>query len=1351
MKRILYLIIFSTVVLISTAQPVNDDPAAAVTIPITSTYFASPISGTTIGATRTNLPANSINRYDDVWYKFEVSGAANSNVSIALTNIVFSSNITNYININLWNGSLTTVYAGSFNGLYNQLSLGIGTWYLQVWTDGNTSAERSNFDIGIKAINSATPINDDCASAITLTSSANTNCISATLGDNLGATSSTPALNNVKAKNDVWYKFIANSTKHIISLNNINWAPGIGYPIIFGPDTANVNIELGQGVCGTYTSLANSGIETYLITPTLIIGNEYFIRVSNILAKANIRFFDFNICVTSAPANDNVANATTIIPAIGNCYSIGSSITASTIGATPSPQATCASGTDNRDVWYNFTASSNYLRVGLDLPISSQTPNIELWNTGATTRIKCENSTNLESIVTNGTNYKLRIIGYTGTYINSFTLKLLCTVAPQANDDCSFDTTLPQNINIALPALASQSTAGASQFNFSTFAASCAGSNTGGDLWYSFIALKNSLNIELRNVVTTGSTNMSMQVYNAGCNATTPIAFACGNTVTANTLPGNFYALRIMKSDGCETATFNLHTELPPAPINDECVNAINVPVTTATTCTANILKLNATTLDATESVDALGVGCGFGNNDDVWFTFTTPAGNNKTLISITEIIANAITSGAGINYILYTGANCGVKAFVECGMISSFGDISSVSTMPNTKYYLRIYSSDFATQFSFKIGIISIAVANNFSCATATTVTATSDMSASTTFGNTLDVPSDESDCYGGTTGSRGVWYSFVATATTHFLNIGCVFSLGNGNVSTHAKVYSGACGALTELFCFNNISTEGGTVTGLIIGQTYKILILDFTPNSEPIAFAISVVGGLPLNDESVTAITLIQDAICLPSLGSTNFATNSVAPALAAHPLGYTYIGDTWYKFIASTSTVNLTITENSSDFLIKVYNNALTSLMPFDAGLTGAISSGGEHLELSGLTVGQNYYIRVVLSAQPPGMAPLNGIVRNFNICVWGLPSINIANIIGPGCRTASGPVTSTNSNRWLHITDAGRVLASVFDNSGGAGMGLINGYYFLNTGPVRGVSSASGAFLKYMDRNFEVTPFSQPINPVKVKLYFTKAELDALIASSLLTSHPILSVADLKICKLSSATCNTILTAADISNYYTILSFGEINSTFSYIEFEVPSFSSFFLGPQNFEILPLRFENLTAVLKGNSVNIDWEVSNIKNVNYFEIEKSLNGIVFEKIGSIASNSQQLKYQFKDLFIQKTTYYKIKTFFADGKYQYSKVVLIKPSDNLSEFQIYPNPVNEHNIQVSFNVSKAQNISIKIANSIGKIVIQKQTNVEQGNQNQLINIESLIKGNYYLSVFIDGRWISKNFTKIN
>ncbi len=1351
MKRILNSLFFCTIVFISNAQPVNDEPAGAVSLPISSTYFANAVSGTTLAATTTIISGSSSVADDDVWYKFEVTGAANSNVSIAFKNIVFiPTSPSNYLHVKLWNPSLTTGYVGSFNGLYNQFSLGIGTWYLQVYTD-DVGSQRANFDIGIRNISATAPSNDDCIGATTLTSFANT-CGGATLGSNINATTSTPALAIPAATNDVWYKFTALATKHYINLTDINWAPGVGYPVIGGVATANVNIEIGQGVCGSFTTLGNGGSATTYETPNLSIGTEYFIRISSVLSSGT-RVFDYNICLTHypLPVNNNVAGAITITPASGNCFDAASNVSGTTNGANQSPQTFCASGTDIRDVWYNFTATSNYFRASLEIPISSQTPNIELWNTDATTKIKCENSENLESAVTNGTNYKLRIAGYNGTYLNNYILKTLCTVPPQTNDNCSTPTTLPLNSNIALPALTAQSTAGASQLSFIKFDSSCVGANTGGDLWYNFVATKNSVTISLRNVITTGSTNMSIQLFDAGCTNPTPLAFFCGNFLNANTTPGHSYAVRIMKADGCETVTFDIHTEVPPAPINDECSNAINLPINTVSNCTSGVLKVNGSTLNATESLDVVGPGCGFGNNDDVWFSFTTTSGNNNTLLNITDKTQNTFSSGAALLYALYSGTSCGAKSFVECGYISSFADMTQVTTLPNTKYYLRIYSSDLATQFSFKIGIVSLANSTNISCATATTLTATSDMTATSIFSNTLNVPTDEGDCYGGTTGSRGVWYSFVATATNHFLNIGCVYALGNGNASAQAKVYSGNCAALTQLYCFANISYEGGTMSGLTIGQTYYILVIDFTPNSEPIAFSISVVGGNAINDESVTAIPLIQDVICNSTSASTNFSTVSISPTIAPHPSAYTYNGDVWFKFIASTTTVNLKVTNNQNNLYFRVYNDALTATISFNGVATGEVSSTEETLALSGLTVGQNYYIRAILCTPPLSSTPVNGIGRNFSICVFGVPSLDIADASGLGCTTANGPVTSTNSNKWLHITDGGKILSSIFDSPGGAGMGLVNGYYYLNTSSVRTITASSGASLKYMDRNFEVTPTTQPTNPVRVKLYFSKAELDALIASSLTTPNPIYSIADLKIGKLSLAPCNTVLTATDISNYYTVLSFGEVSATVNFIEIEVPSFSSFFLGPQTFSILPSRIEYFTGSLNGNNVTLDWNISDTKGVNAFEIERNFNGEEFEKIETAQPIPNIQKYQFQDLFQQKITYYRIKTILDNGKYNFSKTVVLKPFSSNNDFSIYPNPVNENRVQVSLTTKKFQEISIKIVNTNGQIIYSKQNNVLQGNQILALDINNLQRGSYYLSIYFDEKWTNKIFTKIN
>ncbi|MFY7887232.1 MAG: hypothetical protein ACOVOV_20530, partial [Dolichospermum sp.] len=438
----------------------------------------------------------------------------------------------------------------------------------------------------------------------------------------------------------------------------------------------------------------------------------------------------------------------------------------------------------------------------------------------------------------------------------------------------------------------------------------------GGDLWYSFIAPKNSINIAIRNISTTGASGMIMQLYSAGCTSNSPLGSVCGSFINFATVPGTTYLLRILKESGCETAIFDIHTELPPSPANDECVNPINLPITFVNNCAPNIQSVRATTVNATGSTDILGSAtCSDNTDDDVWFTFTTAAGSNKTLLMVADKeSSNPFISGASLVYVLYQGNTCGAKTFSSCGTINNFSDISSIATTASTKYYLRIYSTNSAVQYSFKIGILSMATPTNETCATATTLTATTNTSGAYTFSTTLDTPTDEGDCFGGTTGSRGVWFKFIATAASHLLDLGCVFGLDAGPAMGHAKVFSGSCASPVGSVCFDQITNNGGMLTGLTIGTTYYVVITDVSFNSAPIAFTIRISGGLASNDESANAITLIQNPTCTETLGTNNFSTNTSSPTLAPHPSGFTYSGDVWYKFVANTANVQIELFDN-----------------------------------------------------------------------------------------------------------------------------------------------------------------------------------------------------------------------------------------------------------------------------------------------------------------------------------------------------------------------------------------------------------------------------------------------------
>jgi Secretion system C-terminal sorting domain len=116
-----------------------------------------------------------------------------------------------------------------------------------------------------------------------------------------------------------------------------------------------------------------------------------------------------------------------------------------------------------------------------------------------------------------------------------------------------------------------------------------------------------------------------------------------------------------------------------------------------------------------------------------------------------------------------------------------------------------------------------------------------------------------------------------------------------------------------------------------------------------------------------------------------------------------------------------------------------------------------------------------------------------------------------------------------------------------------------------------------------------------------------------------------------------------------------------------------------------ELLPLKWESFSAKRTAScSVQLVWKTSVEDGVEQFHIERSVNGNDFEKIATIASNtnSNSNNYFFEDrdtLPGGKKLYYRIQSEDIDGRKSYSAVrsagVCRQPASNI--FKIYPNPV--------------------------------------------------------------------------
>ncbi|MCO5235659.1 MAG: T9SS type A sorting domain-containing protein [Chitinophagaceae bacterium] len=163
------------------------------------------------------------------------------------------------------------------------------------------------------------------------------------------------------------------------------------------------------------------------------------------------------------------------------------------------------------------------------------------------------------------------------------------------------------------------------------------------------------------------------------------------------------------------------------------------------------------------------------------------------------------------------------------------------------------------------------------------------------------------------------------------------------------------------------------------------------------------------------------------------------------------------------------------------------------------------------------------------------------------------------------------------------------------------------------------------------------------------------------------------------------------------------------------------------------ILPLQWIEFTAKDCSNKVCLQWQTENEQNTSYFEIERSTNGSIFDRVGTQTSynNPDKHTYRFTDYTpVNGLNFYRIKQVDIDGVYTYSNTVNVKISSE-NTITITPNPAD--NFVMLSGISKAE--KILIYNVEGKLMNQ-WSNI---NGNQRLNIANLRNGIYIIKIFAD------------
>ena len=173
------------------------------------------------------------------------------------------------------------------------------------------------------------------------------------------------------------------------------------------------------------------------------------------------------------------------------------------------------------------------------------------------------------------------------------------------------------------------------------------------------------------------------------------------------------------------------------------------------------------------------------------------------------------------------------------------------------------------------------------------------------------------------------------------------------------------------------------------------------------------------------------------------------------------------------------------------------------------------------------------------------------------------------------------------------------------------------------------------------------------------------------------------------------------------------------------------------------LLPAELLQISASPNVDHIEIDWTVGSEFNLDYYELQRSENGIDFETIAlidAVGTTQQQQNYAYADYGVSrnKNYYYRYQSVDNDFYTEFSPVVtaMLTGSDKFTESMLlYPNPTNG-NVYVDINLELNSEISMVVLNNAGQYVDTKQFSGNMGNNVFTLEATSWASGVYIIQL---------------
>ena len=165
-------------------------------------------------------------------------------------------------------------------------------------------------------------------------------------------------------------------------------------------------------------------------------------------------------------------------------------------------------------------------------------------------------------------------------------------------------------------------------------------------------------------------------------------------------------------------------------------------------------------------------------------------------------------------------------------------------------------------------------------------------------------------------------------------------------------------------------------------------------------------------------------------------------------------------------------------------------------------------------------------------------------------------------------------------------------------------------------------------------------------------------------------------------------------------------------------------------------LPVEITWFNLECNNYQVFVSWETASEINNDFFTVEKSIDGINYEKACTIkgsGNNNVRKQYTYTDKIISKNySYYRLKQTDFDGKSTYSEAKYISCNSAENNLEIFPNPCNQ-NITVSFRNSEfSEENVVSIVDVLGKVLIERSSK----SNSILFDLSNLASGIYFVQL---------------